>query len=335
MEGLIYVGTHDGLVQVTEDGGKSWRKIEKLPGLPEYTFVTDVFASPREVNTVFATFNNYQRGDYRPYVYKSTDRGVTWTAISGNLPQRSGAWSIVQDHLRGDLLFVGLEFGVWFTVDGGAHWTQLKGGIPTIQARDIHIQRRENDLVVGTFGRGVYILDDYTALRSVTPQALTEEARLFPLRDAYLFGELGHVEAAWGNASTPNPPYGAVFTYHVGQAPAADAKLVLTIADESGKPIRRLDLAKELGVHRIDWNLRGEAPAAGRGGGPGGGRGGRGGGGAGGDDQEQPAPAGRGGQQQAPLVPAGRYRATIGKMVGDIVTPIGEPQTFLVVPLPR
>ncbi len=334
MEGLIYVGTHDGLLHVTEDGGKNWRKIEKLPGLPEYTFVTDVFASPREVNTVFATFNNYQRGDYKPYVYKSTDRGVTWTAISGNLPQRSGVWSIVQDHLRGDLLFAGLEFGVWFTVDGGAHWTQLKGGIPTIQARDVQIQRRENDLVVGTFGRGVFVLDDYTALRAVTPQALTEEARLFPLRDAYLFNELGHVEAAWGNASTPNPPYGAVFTYHVGQAPAADAKLVLTIADESGKPIRRLDLAKEVGVQRIDWNLRGEAPAAGRGGGPGGGRGG-GGGGAGVDDQEQQPPAGRGGQPQAPLVPAGRYRATIGKMVGDIVTPIGEPQTFLVVPLPR
>jgi len=334
LEGLIYVGTHDGLLQVTEDGGKNWTKIEQIPGLPEYTVVTDVLASPRAVNTVFATFNNYQRGDYKPYVYKSTDRGRTWTSVAGNLPQRSGAWSIVQDHLNGDLLFAGMEFGVWFTVDGGTRWTQLKGGIPTTQARDLHIQRRENDLVVGTFGRGAYILDDYSALRGVTSQALTEEARLFPLRDAYLFNELSHYGAAWGNVSTPNPPYGAVFTYHVGQAPAADAKLVLTVADESGKPIRRLDLAKETGVHRIAWNLRGDPPPAGQGRGaaPGGGRGG----GAGGDDQEPPQFfGGRGGPPQGPPATAGRYRATLGKMIGDIVTPIGEPQVFHVVPLPR
>jgi hypothetical protein len=304
--------------------------VEKLPGLPEYTAVTDVAASMRDANTVYATFNNYQRGDFKPYVYKSADRGRTWTSIAGDLPQRSGAWSIVQDHVNGDLLFAGMEFGVWFTVDGGAKWTQLKGGIPTTQARDLQIQRRENDLVVGTFGRGAYILDDYSALRGLTAQALTEDARLFPLRDAYMFSELSHHTAAWGNESTPNPPYGAVFTYHVGQAPAADAKLVLTIADDAGRPVRRLDLAKETGVQRIAWNLRGEAPA---------GQGGRGGGRgavpqAEGQD-EQPVFAGRGGAPQGAPVPAGRYRATLGSMVGDIVTPIGVAQSFQVVPLPR
>ena len=340
---LIYIGTFDGLIQVTEDGGKNWRKVEKLPGLPEYTAVTDVQASTRDANTVFATFNNYQRGDFKPYVYKSTDRGRTWTSIAGNLPQRSGAWAIAQDHVNGDLLFAGMEFGVWFTVDGGAKWTQLRGGMPTIQARDLQIQRRENDLVVGTFGRGAYILDDYSALRGVTSQALTEEARLFPLRDAYIFNELSHYGAAWGNESTPNPPYGAVFTYNVGQAPAADAKLVLTIVDDGGRPVRRLDLSREPGVQRIAWNLRGEAPAggAGRGGGRGAGpvaqaeaR----------DDEraddnaqqeEPPAFGGRGGPPQGPPVPAGRYRATLGRLVGDIVTPIGESQSFQVLPLPR
>src|SRR5262245_9889190 len=220
LEGLIYTGSDDGLVQVTEDGGKNWRKIEQFPGLPEHTYVTDVQPSSRDANTVFATFNNYQRGDFKPYVYKSVDRGRTWTSITGDLPQRSGAWSIVQDHVNGNLVFVGMEFGVWFTVDGGAHWVQLKGGMPTTQARDVAIQRRDNDLIVGTFGRGVYILDDYTALRDLTPQSLTEEARLFPLRDAYIFDQLGQQEAAWGNASTSNPPYGAVFTYNVGKAPA-------------------------------------------------------------------------------------------------------------------
>ncbi len=163
-----------------------------------------------------------------------------------------------------------MEFGVWFTVDGGARWTQLKGGIPTTQARDLQIQRRESDLVVGTFGRGAYILDDYSALRGMTAQALTEEARLFPLRDAYIFNELSHHEAAWGNDSTPNPPYGAIFTYHVGQAPPADAKLVLSVADEAGRPVQAArPAALGLVSIRIAWNLRGEPPAGGRGGGRG------------------------------------------------------------------
>jgi photosystem II stability/assembly factor-like uncharacterized protein len=337
LEGLIYVGTHDGLLQVTEDGGKNWTKVENLPGLPEFTFVSDVFASPRDVSTVFATFNNYQRGDFKPYVYRSTDRGRTWTSIAGNLPQRSGAWAIVQDHLNGNLLFAGLEFGVWFSVDGGARWTQLRGGIPTTQARDLHIQRRENDLVVGTFGRGAFILDDYSPLRLVTAQSLSEEAALLPLRDAYTFNELSHQTAAWGNVSTPNPPYGAVFTYHIGQTPAADAKLVLTITDEAGKPVRRLDLQRTPGVHRIAWNLRGEPPAA---------QGGRGGGGRGAaqtergeaEEQDDPPPGtfgGRGGAPQGPVMPAGRYRGTLGKLAGDVVTPMGEPQSFQIVPLPR
>ncbi len=334
---LIYVGTFDGLVQVTEDGGKSWRKIEKFPGLPEYTAVTDMCASTRDANTVFATFNNYQRGDFKPYVYKSTDRGRTWTSIAGNLPARSGVWAIAQDHVKGDLLFAAMEFGVWFTVDGGVKWTQLEGGIPTTQARDLAIQRRESDLVVGTFGRGAFILDDYSALRGVTAQALAEDARLFPLRDAYIFNELSHYAAAWGNESTPNPPYGAVFTYNIGQAPAADAKLVLTIADDAGRPVRRLDLARNPGVQRIAWNLRGEAPAAP--GGRGGGRGGVNVAQAEDDDEDQeeqpPAFGGRGGPPQGAPVPAGRYRATLGRLVGDIVTPIGEPQSFQVLPLPR
>ena len=339
LDGLIYVGTDDGLVQITEDGGKSWRKVEKIGGVADYSYVTDVFASPRDAATVFVTLNNYQRGDYKPYVVKSTDRGRTWISIAGNLPQRSGAWSIVQDHLDGDLLFVGLEFGVWVTVDGGQNWAQLKGGFPTIQARDLHIQRRESDLVVGTFGRGAYILDDYSALRELTAQTFGEEAKLLPLRDAYSFEELGQQQAAWGNITTPNPPVGATFTYTVGQPPEGDTKLVLTISDDGGQQVRRLELPKTAGLNRVTWNLRGEPPAGpGRGGGRGGGAGaGRGGGGAaggGGDEQPEPPTTGRGGAQ-APLVAPGRYRATLGKQSGETVTPIGQPQTFLVMPLSR
>lgn len=340
LEGLIYVGTDDGLVQITEDGGANWRTVEKLAGVAGYSYVTDVYASPRDVNTVFATFNNYQRGDFKPYVMKSTDRGRSWTSIAGNLPQRSGAWSIVQDHLNGNLLFAGMEFGVWMTVDGGTNWMQLKGGMPTAQARDLHIQRREGDLIVGTFGRGAYILDDYSPLRALTPQSLTEEAHLYPLRDAYLFDVLTHEQAAWGNIATPNPPYGAVFTYSVGRVDSA-AKLALNITDAEGKPIRRLQLPSEAGVSRIAWDLRGEPPASrqttdaaasGRGG-----RGAPAPAGAG-DDQEQPAfgfGGGRGGPQQGPPVPPGRYRAAVGKLDGDKFTPIGDAQAFQVVPLMR
>ncbi|MGH9309357.1 MAG: WD40/YVTN/BNR-like repeat-containing protein, partial [Vicinamibacterales bacterium] len=299
LEGLIYVGTDDGLVQVTEDGGASWRKVEKIPGVAEYACVTDVLASPRDANTVFVTLNNYQRGDYKPYVARSTDRGLTWTSIAGDLPPRSGVWSIVQDHVNPNLLFAGLEFGVWFTVDGGVRWTQLEGGIPTIQARDLMIQRRENDLVVGTFGRGAFVLDDYSALREITAESFTGEPRLLPLRDAYLFEELGQQRAAWGNVTTPNPPIGATFTYVVGTTAKEDTTLVLTIADDANRRVRRLDVPATAGINRVTWDLRTDAPASegrgrGRGAAPGTG-------GAVGDDPP-PAQSGRGGAVQGTLV---------------------------------
>ena len=128
MEGLLYVGTDDGNLQVSEDGGKNWRKIGAIAGVPENTYVTDVFTSPRDSNLAFVTLNNYQRGDFKPYVLKTPDRGKTWTSVSGDLPARGDAWSVVQDHVNPDLLFVGTSLGVFFTTDGGAHWVQLKGG---------------------------------------------------------------------------------------------------------------------------------------------------------------------------------------------------------------
>ena len=191
LEGLLYVGTDDGLVQVTEDGGKNWRKIDQFPGVPQWTYVTDVFASPRDADTVFVTLNNWQRGDYKPYIVKSVDRGRTWTSISSDLPAKHDVWSIIQDHVNGNLLFAGTEFGVFASVDGGQHWVQLKGGMPPAQVRDMTVQKRETDLVLATFGRGFYILDDYSALRDISPATLAEDVRLFPLRDAYLHNLLG------------------------------------------------------------------------------------------------------------------------------------------------
>ena len=311
VEGLIYVGTDDGLVQVTEDGGESWRRLESIPGLPEQIYVTDMFASRRDSEVVFATFNNWQRGDFKPWVLMSDDRGRTWTDITSNLPQRSGAWSIVQDHANPSLLFAGLEFGVYFSVDGGSRWVELRGGIPRMAARDLHIQRQWTDLVVGTFGRGIFILDDYSALRDVNAETLSAEAWLFPLRPAPLFNERGQVRAVWGDKSEPNPPFGATLTYHLREPMATGAQLVLTISDESGEQVRRLELPGEDGIHRVTWNLRREPPP-----GAAGARGGR-------------------GQRQGEVVSPGRYTATLGRLTGEAVTDLGEPQTVLVVPLQR
>ena len=332
LEGLIYAGTDDGLIQVTEDGGKNWRKIETFPNVPQWTYVTDVFPSPRDVDTVFASLNNWQRGDYKPYVVRSTDRGRTWSNITGNLPDKHDVWSIVQDHLNGNLLFAGTEFGLFTSVDGGTRWVQLRGGMPVAQVRDLAVQKREHDLVLGTFGRSFYVLDDYSALREITPATLAEDARLFPLRDAYLYNPVGNAPAGSaglgplaGQWVAPNPPYGAVFTYHVRDALPADQKLVLSIADDQGRPVRRLDLNGSPGLRRIAWNLRREPERSEQGEGAGG----RGGGG-----QRFGGRGGRGGNQ-GPLVTPGRYRATLGRLSGDVVTPIGQPRSFGVMQIPQ
>ncbi|MEO6238205.1 MAG: hypothetical protein ABIQ52_14500, partial [Vicinamibacterales bacterium] len=322
LEGLLYAGTDDGLIQISEDGGKVWRKVDSAAlqagGAPEFTYVTDVQASSRDANTVFATLNDWNRGNFKPYVLKSTDRGRSWTSITGDLPQRSGAWSVAQDSVNGNLMFAGMEFGLYATVDGGAHWVKMSG-IPTQQVRDVTIHKREGDLIAGTFGRGVFILDDYTALRDVTTQALTDKARLYPMRDAYQFNELGQYEASWGNTTYQNPPYGALLTYSLGQPPAADAKHFVQIADEQGKQVRRIELTGDAatpGLHRIAWDLRADPPAGVPAGGRGGGLGGRGG-------------------NAGPAVAQARYTATIGTVIGDAFTAISKPQSFLVIPLAR
>ena len=188
LEGLLYVGTDDGLIQVSEDGGKNWRKVESSAltstGAPEFTYVTDVQASARDANTVFATLNDWNRGNFKPYVAKSTDRGRTWKSITGDLPERSGAWSIVQDTENENLLFLGMEFGLYATVDGGAHWVKMSG-VPTIMVARRHdpearggSRRRARSAGASTSWT------TYSALREVTSQGLSEAARLYPLRDA-------------------------------------------------------------------------------------------------------------------------------------------------------
>ncbi|HVF60758.1 MAG TPA: glycosyl hydrolase, partial [Thermoanaerobaculia bacterium] len=221
-EGLLYVGTDDGLIQVSEDGGGAWRKQASFPGVPDMTYVSDLQASKHDAGVVYAAFDNHKMGDFKPYLLKSTDRGRTWTSIAGDLPARGSVYALAEDHVDPQLLFAGTEFGVFFTIDGGKKWTQLKGGMPVIAVRDLAIQERENDLVVATFGRGFYVLDDYTPLRRATPALLEQEAVLFPLDDRiwmyHASQPLGLPEKAFQGDSfftAPNPPYGAVFTYYL------------------------------------------------------------------------------------------------------------------------
>ncbi|MEO0592527.1 MAG: glycosyl hydrolase [Myxococcota bacterium] len=224
-DSLVYAGTDDGLIQITEDGGKNWRSVavEKLPGVPEQAFINDIKADLFDADTVYIALDNHKQGDYAPYLLKSTDRGRSWTSIVGDLPKRHLVWRVVQDHVKPNLMFAGTEFGVFFTVDGGQDWLKLGGKkAPTISFRDLAIQRRESDLVGGTFGRGIWILDDYSALRSVDSKTMTgSKAKLFSVREAHWYlpqGTLGAPDKAYqghGYFVAQNPPFGAMFTYYL------------------------------------------------------------------------------------------------------------------------
>ncbi len=220
-EDVLYVGTDDGLVQVTEDGGENWTRYDSFSGVPDMTYVNDLEASLHDPHTVFAAFNNHKKGDFRPYLLKSTDRGQSWQSIAGDLPERGSVYTIVQDHLQPDLLFAGTEFGIFVTLNGGENWVQLKGGIPTISVRELEIQRRESDLVAASFGRGFYVLDDYSPLRTLSDDLMAKEAHLFPVKHVWMYveddplgtGDEGGFRGA-GYFTAPNPPFGATFTVY-------------------------------------------------------------------------------------------------------------------------
>ncbi|KAA3614321.1 MAG: glycosyl hydrolase [Planctomycetota bacterium] len=222
LEDLLYVGTDDGLIHVSPDGGQNWTTYDTFPGVPDRSYVTRLEASRHDPNTVFAAFHNHKMGDFKPYLLKSTDRGASWTSIAGDLPGRDIVWCLAEDHVRADLLFVGTEFGVYFNLNGSEKWTRLKNGLPTIAVRDIEIQRRENDLVLGTFGRSFYVLDDYSPLRLADAKGMGQEAMLFPVKDAWQYvpnsrlgGRSGRGSQGAAYFTAANPPFGAAITYHL------------------------------------------------------------------------------------------------------------------------
>ena len=355
--GLIYVGTDDGLIQVTEDDGKNWRKIDKITGIPDMSYVSRVLASRHNENIVYALFNNHQNGDFKPYILKSADKGRTWNAISANLPTRGSLYAIAEDSVDPNLLFLGTEFGLYFSQDGGGRWTQLKGGLPTIAIRDIAVQRIENDLVLATFGRGFYVLDDYTPLRTAKRETLQQSASmLFPVKDALMYNRSNASFSGSQGASfytAPNPAYGATFTYYLKEAPKTlkqkrqDAErraerekqpirypsieelraeteevaptVIFTISDADGKIVRRMTSPAGQGLQRATWDMRFTPPVILNQ--PQGGPGGQGG----------PPPEGGGfgfGAPQGPLVMPGKYTVSMALRVNGVTTPVAGTQSF-------
>jgi photosystem II stability/assembly factor-like uncharacterized protein len=292
-EGLIYAGTDDGLIQVTEDGGENWRELEvgSIGGIPPTAFVNDIRADLYDETTVYAALDNHKFGDFKPYLIKSEDMGQTWSSIAGNLPDGHLVWRLVQDHVEKELLFAATEFGIYFSLDGGGAWTELTGGVPTISFRDITIQRRENDLVAASFGRGFFVLDDLSPLRSISGEFLQQEAALFPVKDTWWYVPRNIVSAQGASAyRAENPPFGAIFTYYLKEEPLSLKKkrtevekkmekqgepipfpgwealekeslehgpsLVFTVRDELGQVVNNLISPPKKGINRVSWNLR-------------------------------------------------------------------------------
>jgi len=347
---VIYAGTDDGIIQVTKDGGKNWTKImaSSIPGAADRAFVNDIKADLHDKGTVYVVLDNHKEGDFQPYVFKSTNYGQSWTSIVNNIPDRTLTWRIVQDHIKSDLLFLATEFGVYASLNGGSKWEKL-GGTPTISFRDLVIQKRENDLVAASFGRGFFVLDDYSALRNVTEEKMKEPASLFVGREGKMFvprSRKGNGGADYWTA--PNPTYGAVFRYNINEefqslkqarkdkekelikdgrdvpfqgydAMAAEKlevapKIWFTIKDKNGTVVRKMSTEAKKGTGSIAWDMK----------------------------HASPWPLSPGPQIEAPwerrfggghYAAPGEYTVTMSKEVGGVVTQLTGPESFSIAPL--
>ncbi len=350
-EGLIYVGTDDGLIQVTSDGGANWTKYEKFPGVPDMTYVSRLAASNHDENTVYAAFENHKNEDFKPYLLKSTDAGKTWNSVAGDLPDNGPVLGFAEDPVNANLLFAGTEFGAFFTIDGGHHWVRLKGGLPTIAVRDMVIQARESDLVIATFGRGFYVLDNINPLRQIKPETTEQAAAMFPVKDALLYVERhplgGPNKGFQGDAffTAANPPYGAVFTAYLKEKiktkkekrqdaekeagkknqtlayPSNDElrteaqepkpELYFMVYDQSGTPIRRVDGSTDDGFQRAAWDLRYPAARVH-------------------EHSEAAEEDFPDSADQGPLVFSGSYSVRMFEKIDGVVTELGAAQSFKV-----
>ncbi len=351
-QGLIYTGSDDGLIHRTEDGGQTWNKTNALPQVPERSFINDVEASNHDPNVVFAAADAHKFGDYKPYLFMSSNKGKSWTSIVGDLPTETIVWSIKQDAEDENLLFIGAEYGMYFSPNMGQNWIKLAGA-PTISFRDIELHPRDNDLVGGSFGRGVYVLDDYSPLRGLGDRV--EANGIFPVRDAWWYipstpYQAGGMPSQGSSAfRTPNPEFGAMITYYIKEMPQTSAEkraeseqkaaalrqdipfpgwetlssesrespaaIKFLIRDTSGEAVRWLEGNTSKGLHRVNWDLRLPAPNP--------------------ISLSQPAfkPPWYG-DPQGPLVAPGKYSVEMYILNNGSLEKQGEAQSFTLKPIP-
>ncbi len=267
---VLWVGTDDGNVQVSRDGGATWTEVGRnLPRrgtkLKATTYVSRVAASKSGAGAAYVALDAHRDGDFAPYLFRTTDYGKSWTRLDAGLPADGSVNVVLEDADNPSLLFVGTEHALFASTDAGARWARLGGGLPTTLVDDVEIQRRANDLVVGTHGRGVWILDDIAPLAEWTSEVAREPAHLFSIRPAtefYYWKDTSYRgQAAWAGE---NPPFGALLSYHLA-SPAEHA--TIEVSDSAGQVVRTLDVPGDAGaVHRVAWDLRRELPFPARGG---------------------------------------------------------------------
>ena len=290
-QGLLVVGTDDGLVRISRDNGNTWEKYENFPGVPKKAYVTDVITSKHDVNTIYVSFNYHKYGDFKPYLIVTKDGGRTWKSISSNIPENNFVWTVVEDHINPNVLFIGTEFGMYFSMDAGGSWRKFNK-VPTIPIRDLEIHEGEDDLIAASFGRGFYIVDDYSPIREYSRQIDGLPAHLFSVKSTYQYIVAAPEKTATGHNffTSPNPPYGVKLSYYLGnsilskfeerqneesnkfnrgetidypsakkledEAKEKTPKIYLTISDSEGKVVRRISSNKNKGYHEKYWDLR-------------------------------------------------------------------------------
>ncbi len=266
-KGLLYVGTDDGNLQISRDDGKTWKNvIRNVPGVPKHTYVSRIVVSRHEKGTAYATFDGHRNDDFKPYVFMTVNYGESWTNISNNLPE-GGTVNVIREHHRNpNLLFIGTERGAYFSIDGGKRWIKFKNDFPIVPVDDIAIHPRDNDLIFGTHGRSIWILDDITPLEQLTKEVLDSPCYLFDIRLATIynfFSRRAHYDfkGLFGHKvyRAPNPPYGSIISYYLKEKAKEELKII--IRDSKGQKIRELRGTKKAGINRITWDLRYDFPA--------------------------------------------------------------------------
>jgi photosystem II stability/assembly factor-like uncharacterized protein len=260
---VIWVGTDDGVVQITRDGGKTWTNVVgNIQGLPKNAWVSSIEAGHFDEGAAYATFDLHTFGDMRPYVYKTTDFGKTWTPmVAADSPMRGYAHVVKEDLVNRDLLFVGTEFGLWVSLDAGRQWAQYKGGdLPNVAVRDLAIHPRDHALVIGTHGRGIWIVDDITPLRALTPETLAKDAVFIATRPTVQSVSGG---GGWSNGDAafvgPNPTDDAVIIYYQRKRHIF-GDLKIEVFDSEGQSLGQIPSGKRRGLNRATWSMRLKPP---------------------------------------------------------------------------